>query len=57
MLGDTARAAALVGKEENWMTLIRAYLTNQAALVDDVNIERISRKAMLYTMVNGILYK
>ena len=28
MLGDTARAATLVGNGENWMDLIRAYLTN-----------------------------
>jgi hypothetical protein len=27
-LGDPAHAAALVGNTENWMDLIRAYLTN-----------------------------
>ena len=39
MLGDTARAVALVGNGENRMDPIRAYLTNQATLVDDTNIE------------------
>ena len=39
MLGETARAATLVGNGENWMDLIWAYLTNQATLVDDMNIE------------------
>ena len=39
MLGDTAHATALVGNRENWMDLIWAYLTNQATLVDDMNIE------------------
>ena len=39
MLGDTARAAGLVGNGENWKDIIRAYLTNQATLVDDTNIE------------------
>ena len=39
MLGNTAHAAALVVNWENWMDLIWAYLTNQATLVDDMNIE------------------
>ena len=39
-LGDTARAAVLIGKGENWMTPIRSYLTNQTTLDDDANIER-----------------
>ena len=56
-LGDPACAAALVGNGENWMDPIRAYLTNQETLVDDANMERTSHKAMLYTMVDGILYK
>jgi len=38
-LGDTARAAALIGKGENWMDPIWAYLIDQATLVDDANIE------------------
>ena len=57
MLSDTARADALVGNRENWMDPIRAYLTNQDTLVDGVDMERTSHKAMLYTMVDGILYK
>ena len=57
MLGNTAHAAALVGNWENWMDLIWAYLTNQATLVDDMNIEWTSRKAMGYQMVDGTLYK
>ena len=51
MLGDTAPAAALVGNGKNWMDPIWAYLTNQATLVDDTNMERTSRKAMSYQMV------
>ena len=39
------------------MDLIRAYLTNQATLVDDTNIERTSCKAMGYQMVDGTLYE
>ena len=39
------------------MDPIRAYLTNQDTLVDGVDMERTSHKAMLYTMVDGILYK
>ena len=39
MLGDTACAAALDGNGENWMDPIWAYHTNQATLVDDMNIE------------------
>jgi len=39
MLGDMAPAAALVGNGKNWMDPIWAYLTNQATLVDDMNIE------------------
>jgi hypothetical protein len=39
MLGDTARAVALVRNGENWMDPIQAYLTNQATLVDNTNIE------------------
>ena len=57
MLGDTARAVALVGNGENRMDPIRAYLTNQATLVDDMNIERTNCKAMGYQMVDGTLYK
>jgi hypothetical protein len=44
MLGDTARAAALGGKGENWIASIRAYLSNQATLVDDTDKEQTSRK-------------
>ena len=57
MLGNTARATALVGNGENWMVPIRAYLTNQVTLVNGADIERTSCKAMLYTMVDGIFYK
>ena len=39
MLGDMAHDAALVRNGENWMDPIWAYLTNQATLVDDMNIE------------------
>ena len=39
------------------MDTIQAYLTNQATLVDDTNIERTSYKAMGYQMVDGTLYK
>ena len=39
------------------MDLIRAYLTNQATLVDDTNTERTSRKTMSYQMINGTLYQ
>jgi hypothetical protein len=39
MLGDTARAAALVGNKENWMEPIQTYLTNQTILDDDANIK------------------
>ena len=39
MLGDSAHAFTLVGNRENWMDPIWAYLTNQATLVDDMNIE------------------
>ena len=39
------------------MDPIRAYLTNQDTLVDGVDMERTSHKAMLYTMVDGILHK
>ena len=57
MLGDMAHVAALVRNGENWMDPIRAYLTNQATLVDDMNIERTNCKAMGYQMVDGTLYK
>ena len=57
MLGNMARAATLVGNRENWMDPIWAYLTNQDTLVDGADMERTSCKAMLYTMVDGILYK
>ena len=57
MLGDTAHATARVGNRVNWMDLIQAYLTNQDTLVDDTNIERTSRKAMCYQMVDGTLYE
>ena len=56
-LGDTARAAVLIGKGENWMTPIRSYLTNQTTLDDDANIERTSHKAMSYQMVDGTLFR
>ena len=56
-LGDLARAAALVGNGENWLDPIRVYLTNQDTLADGVDMERTSHKAMLYTMIDGILYK
>jgi hypothetical protein len=39
MLGDTARATALVGNRENWMEPIQTYLTNQTILDDDANIK------------------
>ena len=39
------------------MNLIRAYLTHHDILVDGADMEQTSRKAMLYTMVDGILYK
>ena len=39
------------------MDPLRAYLTNQDTLVDGADMEWTSRKAMLYTMVNDILYK
>jgi hypothetical protein len=39
------------------MDPIWAYLTNQDNLVDGADMERTSRKAMLYTMVDGILYE
>ena len=39
------------------MDPIQAYLTKQDTLVDGANMERTSHKAMLYTMVDGILYK
>jgi hypothetical protein len=39
------------------MDPIRTYLTNQDTLVDGIDMEQTSRKAMLYTMVDGILYK
>ena len=38
-LGDPTHAAAIVGNGVNWMDPIRAYLTNQATLVDDMNME------------------
>ena len=38
-LGNTVRVAALVGNGENWMDPIRVYLTNQATLVDGVDME------------------
>ena len=56
-LGDLALAATQVGNRENWMDPIRVYLTNQATLVNDTNIERTSHKAMSYQMVDGTLYK
>jgi hypothetical protein len=37
------------------MEPIQTYLTNQTILDDDANIKWISRKAMSYTMVDGIL--
>ena len=39
------------------MDPIWAYLTNKDTLVDGADMERTSREAMLYTMVDGILYK
>jgi ribonuclease HI len=57
MLGNLARASTLDGNEENWMDSIRAYLTNQDTLVDGADMEGTSHKAVLYTMVDGILYK
>jgi hypothetical protein len=39
------------------MDPIQAYLTNQATLVDNTNIEWTRHKAMSYQMVDGTLYK
>ena len=57
MLGDPAHAATLIGNGENWMDPIWVYLTNQDTLVDGADMEQTSHKAMLYTMVDNILYK
>ena len=39
------------------MDTIQTYLTNQATLVDDMNIEQTNHRAMGYQMADGTLYK
>jgi hypothetical protein len=41
----------------DWMSLIRAYLDNQPPSDDNVKVERIARKARMYHLIDGVLYR
>jgi hypothetical protein len=41
----------------DWMSPIRAYLDNQPPSEDNVKVERITRKSMMYHLIDGVLYQ
>jgi hypothetical protein len=42
--------------EIDWMSHIKAYLDNQPILDDNVEIERIAHKSIMYYLIDGVLY-
>ena len=43
--------------EDTWMNPIYEYLQKGSVPEDDLEADRISRKAKMYTLVEGVLYK
>jgi hypothetical protein len=43
--------------EIDWMSHIKAYLDNQPISYDNAEIERITRKSIMYHLINEVLYK
>jgi hypothetical protein len=41
----------------DWMNPIRMFLSNQPLSNDDVEVERIVRKAKMYHLIDGVLYR
>jgi hypothetical protein len=41
----------------DWMNPIRMFLSNQPLLDDDDEVERITRKAKMYHLIGGVLYR
>jgi hypothetical protein len=41
----------------DWMNLIRMFLSNQPLSDDDAEVERIARKAKMYHLIDGVLYR
>jgi hypothetical protein len=41
----------------NWMNPIRMFLSNQPLLDDDAEVKRIARKAKMYHLIAGVLYR
>jgi hypothetical protein len=41
----------------DWMSPIRAYLDNQPPSDDNAEVERITRKSIMYCLIDGVLYR
>jgi hypothetical protein len=41
----------------DWMSPIKAYLDNQPISDDNADIKRIARKARMYHLIDGVVYK
>ena len=54
--GVTGELVAPLEYEDSWMDPIRMYLQDRVIPDDDALFERISRRARMYSLVDGVLF-